>query len=91
MKQGPELRITSQNDMTATAAITTIGSRMVVIFGLCKMHAACPTLSGAAEDPDVINKVFHNWYICPSNAPAGACPESCQAVHGPQFPVAKMR
>jgi hypothetical protein len=50
--------VDDQNDFPAIAAITAIGATPGHKFFLSKTHHAMPSVTGAAMDPDVIDKRF---------------------------------
>jgi hypothetical protein len=46
-----------EDDMRATAAVSAVRPRHVVVFGMRKMLAAGPAVTRPAKDPDLIDKI----------------------------------
>jgi hypothetical protein len=63
MEQGPEVFIAFQDDMPASASITTIGAAHGSKLIPHKMPAARSTMTTAAKDPDLVNKIAFFQYF----------------------------
>ena len=59
MQQGPEVAVTAQNDRPAFTAVTAVRSAFGQILRAMKVHTSCATLSGAAVNLDVVDKIGH--------------------------------
>ena len=57
MEQGPELFIPNKDNITAPAAITAIGTALVVHFISEKVGTAFAALTGTAADLDVVYEI----------------------------------
>src|SRR5271167_2863604 len=57
MQQGPKMIASPENDMSSTSAIAAIRPRHVIEFGLHKMLAARPAMTGPGKYPYLIYKI----------------------------------
>jgi len=62
MNKGPELGIGSQDDVPTPASVASVGSALGDILSPVEMHRSRATVSGCAEDLDVVYEiaVCHN-------------------------------
>ena len=63
MEQGPEIFVAFQNDMPPSAAVTSIGSTHGGKLIPHEMPAARPTMTTAAKDPYLVNKIAFFQYF----------------------------
>jgi len=57
VQQRPLVFASPEDDMAATAAVATVGSRHGIEFRLHKMLAAGAAMPAPAKDPDLVDKV----------------------------------
>src|SRR6188768_3329776 len=57
VKQGPQLLVTADNDMSSPATIASIGSALGCALVAVKMYGACTPCAAAAHDLYIVNKI----------------------------------
>jgi hypothetical protein len=57
VEQGPQLSAPAQDHVSATATVTPVRAAFGQSFGAVQMRTACPALSRAAADPNVVYEI----------------------------------